>query len=946
MHFSPATIFISYAREDTKYKDRLIEHLKVLEHQRVISCWYDSLLEPGVAWGPEIIARLNSSNIILLLVSPSFSNSDFIYGVELRLAFERHRSGTARVIPILVRQLSNWHKLPFGDMALGELGALPDNSKCITRWKPADEAYKNIVDGIEKAVKSSTAPSDHPKGRDVADSAASHIPRPPATGFIRRFGREGRDILQQIKDELSPERNQIVVLSGPGGVGKSTLATEAAREMLSVFDGRVVWIDALSITSFTITALQNEIAARLGHREIQALVPEIKQEEVRRLITNPPALIVIDNFESVAADEQNHCLDFFLKGAFCPVLITTCFAIDRWNICHIPVEPMLLEEAREFIRQVTARTPKRVLPDEMFELILSISHGNPLLIGLVVKQITFGIDPSAALSGLVGGEEWFAHVFNRSFNLTQVGDDGRAVLLALALFVPNASRNALARVAGFGDDLKRLNKAIKKLSAAWLIDTSNEGRRLELRGQTREFARQRLSSHAQEDEFQRSFVAYFIEYGERHRKQRQSTPEEMQALDAERGNLVRAMEIASRMREWVSVVRLMELLHHDVFRGLLPQRGYWEQALRLNELAASAAQELIVHLPEGEERERYIRAKVHFAQNAAYIHQVCGELDEARALYDQALAIAETNKDPDAIAAITHEMGKFEQELGNITKARELYRQSLKIKKSQGDLEGVAITQHELGRLEQDQGNLAEAEALLNQSQDILKEIGEEEDIVSANNLHELGRLMHEQGRIEEARKYYNLSLEIKEHLRDLRGKAITLHEQGRLALDTGEFEEAERLYEESKRIQQDLPDPLGIANTWHELGRLAHKRGRVSAAREYFNKSLAIKKTFGFKRGIAIAYHELGRLALKQDNMRDARRYFVKSLQLQRRLGDKKGLATTLYQTSLLAEAEGKTPRAARRLLKSIRLFSELKSPQLQMAKQRLSELVKPNDL
>jgi hypothetical protein len=52
-----------------------------------------------------------------------------------------------------------------------------------------------------------------------------------------------------------------------------------------------------------------------------------------------------------------------------------------------------------------------------------------------------------------------------SCNLKQLGDDGRVALLALSLFTPSATREASAQVAGFGDDLKRMNEAVRRL--AW-----------------------------------------------------------------------------------------------------------------------------------------------------------------------------------------------------------------------------------------------------------------------------------------------------------------------------------------------------------------------------------------------------------------------------------------------------------------------------------------------
>lgn len=70
------------------------------------------------------------------------------------------------------------------------------------------------------------------------------------------------------------------------------------------------------------------------------------------------------------------------------------------------------------------------------------------------------------------------------------------------------SREALAKVAGFGDDLRRLDTAVEGLSALWLIETTERNERLFLRGLTRELSKSRLSNDERADEFRQRYVAY------------------------------------------------------------------------------------------------------------------------------------------------------------------------------------------------------------------------------------------------------------------------------------------------------------------------------------------------------------------------------------------------------------------------------------------------------
>lgn len=56
-----------------------------------------------MVWGSEIDEHLNTADIILLLVSSDFIDSDYCYDVEMKRALKRHEAEDARVIPIILR---------------------------------------------------------------------------------------------------------------------------------------------------------------------------------------------------------------------------------------------------------------------------------------------------------------------------------------------------------------------------------------------------------------------------------------------------------------------------------------------------------------------------------------------------------------------------------------------------------------------------------------------------------------------------------------------------------------------------------------------------------------------------------------------------------------------------------------------------------------------------
>lgn len=94
----------------------------------------------------KVDEHLNTSQIILLLISPDFIASDYCYDKEMNRALERHEVGEARVIPVILRPV-DWTKAPFS-----KLKALPTDGKAVTKWANRDSAFLDIAQGIRKVI--------------------------------------------------------------------------------------------------------------------------------------------------------------------------------------------------------------------------------------------------------------------------------------------------------------------------------------------------------------------------------------------------------------------------------------------------------------------------------------------------------------------------------------------------------------------------------------------------------------------------------------------------------------------------------------------------------------------------------------------------------------------------------------------------------------------------
>jgi len=313
------------------------------------------------------------------------------------------------------------------------------------------------------------------KGRERPARPMPHPPRRPEPRFIDRHDLEGRDLAERVSEALGA--NGLVTVWGAGGVGKTTLAIEVTRRLCpSPYSGGVIWDTADEHTDFTLVSLLDTILTDLGREDARTVAPEAKADLADRLLTEAmPCLLGLDNFETIAEEEQT-AITAFLDEISCPVLVTS-----RWGLPigqNIHVGPMRPDEADKFLAYLVQQSPKRerLATLDRDRLAREAGH-NPMLMRWMIRQLAHEMPPEDVYAGLDRGKgKAVDRIFGRSFDL--LGDDGQMALLALALFVPTASREALAAVCGFEDGKDRVNQAIRRLAAFDLLDTAVDHDRL------------------------------------------------------------------------------------------------------------------------------------------------------------------------------------------------------------------------------------------------------------------------------------------------------------------------------------------------------------------------------------------------------------------------------------------------------------------------------------
>jgi tetratricopeptide (TPR) repeat protein len=849
-------VFISYSSADEDWvRGELLARLRN-KGSRVCIDYRD--FRPGAPSIKEMERAVVTSAKTILVLTPNYLNSKWAEFENLMLQTLDPANQELRLIPLLKEKCD-----------------LPLRIKYMTYVDFTDAgnldfAWSRLLNAI-KPGSGDTVGAQH-----AASLQNAPIPRAPQYGFVARYDDEGNNLVERVVNLLN--ENRAVALIGGGGLGKTTLAAEIARPPSPTLppskrptgEGRqVVWTSADGRADFSLGTLLDETATQLGNPDVRMLALEQKSNAVRGLLTqrvetqNSASLLVIDNFETIAAEQQKAITDF-IKSLSCAVLVTSRMAVE--HVERVNIGAMTETEAREFLGRWIASSKKKNALTPLIDEIAKLAERNPMVMRWIVGQLERAQRMQDVLDELSRGQgDAATRVFGRSFGL--LNEDAQATLLSLALFVPSANRTALAFTAGFGDDIKRLNDALMPLADLQLLETDANNECLSVVGLTRRFTNAQLNKDANRAEYRKRFVDYFVKYAQAHAE---ITPKDLNALEGERENLFSAMDIAFAAEDWQSVMQVADVIAGD--SQLLGMHGYWDEAIASGEQAAEAARYA------GDES-----AVARFTGNAATIHYSRGEYDKAREIYKRVLEIKKRLNEKSGVAVYLHQLGMIAQQQGDYETAQVHYAGSLEIEKKLGNQSGIATTLHNLAAIAQQQGDYETARARYAESLEIAKKLGDQSGI--ASTLHNLGMIAQLQGDYETARTHYAESLEIKKKLGNQSGIAMTLHNLAAIAQQQGDYETARARYAESLEIAKKLGDQSGIANTLHNLGMIAQLQGDYETARARYAESLEIAKKLGDQSGIAISLHQLGRLTEISGNKTEAARLYREALEIFERL-------------------------------------------------------------
>lgn len=174
-----ASLFFSYSHKDEELRNELETHLALLKRQGVITSWHDRRITAGSDIDKTISSELESSQIILLLVSAHFLASDYCYEKEMSRAIEKHEEGSAVVIPVILHPC-DWHSAPFG-----HLRSTPTDGKPVSMFANQHEAFAIIAKDVRGAIKMPSVSVSSLKNEQVNVSPKTAMPQGDRSSNLR-----------------------------------------------------------------------------------------------------------------------------------------------------------------------------------------------------------------------------------------------------------------------------------------------------------------------------------------------------------------------------------------------------------------------------------------------------------------------------------------------------------------------------------------------------------------------------------------------------------------------------------------------------------------------------------------------------------------------------------------------------------------------------------------
>jgi predicted ATPase/class 3 adenylate cyclase len=621
------------------------------------------------------------------------------------------------------------------------------------------------------------------------------------------------------------ERARLVVLTGPGGTGKTRLALQVAAERLTRYADGAFFVELAPINDPGLVA--SAIASALGIRETadRGLIDALKDE-----MRDKERLVVLDNFEQVT-DAGPLVTDLLSAAARLRILVTSRAVLHVHGEQEFPVAPLRVPDAASlpstetlsqyesvalFVERAMASRPDFAVTPETAPAIAEIVarlDGLPLAIELAAaKAKLLGAEAilgrlGSRLAFLAGGardlparQQTLRQAIDWSYGLLPV--EQQALLRRLAVFVGGWTLEAAEAVAQPSDlGLESFD------GIAALVDQSLVRREEGAHGEPRftmletirEYAGDRLAETDERDPLRARHAATFGAIAEATEPELTKSAEAIDRITHDHDNFRAALLWAVETGDADLGLRL----------GFALWR-FWQQRGHLRE--ARQWFDRLLALPGAGARGA---ARAKGLTGAAGIAYWQNDYEAAEAWYGEAEEIVRELGDRAWLTDALFNTGSVAALKGDMDTVAAKFREGMAIARELGDDEIVGRFLEAEGYMAFMGDDLDRARSLLEESLALAER--REDGMAIATGHHTVGQVARLQGRYQDAADHYRHAIRYGHDLGDAAALSEPLQGLAAVAIATGDTQRGVRLLGANAAIRERLGG--GPPPEWLRLG-------------------------------------------------------------------------------------------------------------------------------
>lgn len=646
-------------------------------------------------------------------------------------------------------------------------------------------------------------PSAVPRTSSAAAPAIRWLPNPPIL-----IGR-AREIAG-IRAHLIHGDVRLLNLTGPGGIGKTSLALRIAADLEGSFPGGVFFVPLVALTDAALVAATIAHALGIQHHESQGVI-----EAISVALHEAQVLLVLDNFEHLM--EASAAIDAILAGTRrLKVLVTSRTKLQLYHEHVFPVQPLSLAErhvdpggitatqalngdaVKLFVRRAQMVQPGFMLDQSNAGIVAEICErldGIPLAIELAAARTQL-LPPDALLRRL---NDRFALLTTGIVNVPERHQTLRATLdwsyhlltpveqqmfMRLAVFPGGCTLDAIEQVIVDPPALASLETIESLLHKSLLTQASDSGEPwFSMLETVCAYAWERLAEAGAAGQIQERSARYYVALVEALEDELSGPQQEqyLAVLAREHANLraILAWLLDPACEDAARLDRALRLC--GVLWRFWWVRGYLYEGRRWLDRA----------LDGSESAPAQLRAKV--LHGAGILARAQGDLASAETFLTKSLALwRELNSTP-GIALALNSLGVLLFNQRAYERSAPFFEESKLLHQALGDQRRVAVALNNLGNIAYKQGDLQQATERYEESLRLLRGDYSNRQTIALiqTNLADIARLRQDYA---SATRMVYQSAAIYRELNEVEGLLFCLNNLIEIAIDRQQSEQAARI--------------------------------------------------------------------------------------------------------------------------------------------------------